>query len=278
MKREQKVLVVSAVINVLVFTLKIIGGLVFSSMTLIMDGIYTISDFVTDILAIIGSKIGRKRANKKHPFGYGRFEYIMQGLIGVIIFMVGCGLLIYSFFIEYQKPNLTILFVLLLVILFKGLSSNYLFASGKKISSVILINSAKESFLDVLSSLFIVFVVIFGQWFSSLDFVGSICISLMIVIEGISIVFDNVVLLIGEDDNNKEIKSEIKKLIEKDKDLVYADSFLIKNGSYYQVEIEMGVNASMSVRELLRKELRIRKALKNKNKTIKFISFNIRKG
>ena len=49
--------------------------MLFNCYALIADGIYTLSDFITDILAMIGARVGKKRANKKYPFGYGRFEY-----------------------------------------------------------------------------------------------------------------------------------------------------------------------------------------------------------
>lgn len=276
MKKEQRALKVSALINVFVSFLKIMGGTIFNSHALIADGIYTVSDFSTDILAMIGAKVGGKRANKKHPFGYGRFEYIMQIFIGLIILGVGFFIAYKSFFIEYTKPNLTVLFIVVLVIFLKALSSNYLMQVGKNISSLMLINSAKESFLDVLSSCLIFILIIVSRFFPYADIIGSLFIALLINIEAGKIILENVILLIGEDDNNKEIKNNLKKIINKIKKETYSDSFLIKNGRYYQATIVLAVDEEMTVKELLRLERKIKKEIKKERELkIKYLDFEV---
>lgn len=275
MKKEQRTLMISAFINLLVLILKIGSGILFNCYTIIADGIFTLSDFITDFLAMIGARVGKKRANKKYPFGYGRFEYIMQIFIGMVILFVGFYLGFRSFFIEAQPANLNILLIVILVILLKGLSANYLMQMGKEISSLILVNSAKESFLDVISSVMVFFVVIIGQWFSVVDIIGSIIIALLILFEGGKIIFDNVILLIGEDDNNIKIKNSLKKIINEEKDIQYADSFLIKNGSYYQATIEIAVNESITVKKLLKMEFKIKNKIKKSKLNIRFVEFTI---
>lgn len=276
MKKEQTALKVSATINIIVSFLKIWGGTFFSSHALIADGIYTVSDFSTDLLAMIGAKVGHKRANKKHPFGYGRFEYIMQIFIGVIILLVGFYISYKSFLITSSKPNLLVLFLILFVILLKVLSSNYLMHVGKDISSLMLINSAKESFLDVLSSLVIFLLIIVGQFFPFADIIGSLFIALLINITGAKIIYENIILLIGEDDNNIEIKNKLKKIINRFKRVEYSDSFLIKNGGYYQVSIVIAVDEDMSVKNLIQIERKLRKAIKEERSLkIKYIDFEI---
>lgn len=275
MKKEQRTLFVSAIINIIVFVLKIIGGMLFNCYALIADGIYTLSDFTTDILAMIGARVGKKRANKKYPFGYGRFEYIMQVFIGILIMGVGIFIAYKSLFIDYSAPDLKILWLVVLTILLKGLSSSYLMHMGKKISSLILVSSAKESFLDVLSTIMISFAILFGQIIPSIDIVASLFIALLILYEGGKIIFDNVLLLIGEDDNNSEMKGKIKSIINQEKDIEYADSFLISCGNYYQATIQIAVDDDMTVKSLLKKELNIKKKIKRSKLGIKFIDFDV---
>ncbi len=276
MKKEQKTMMVSAFFNVLVASLKLIGGTFFNSYALIADGLYTISDFSTDILAMIGAKVGGKRANKKHPFGYGRFEYIMQIFIGIVILSVGIYIAYKSFLIKPTKSNLNILFIILLVILLKTLSANYLMQMGKKISSLMLINSAKESYLDVLSSGVIFIIVLVGRFLPVLDIIGSLFIAILIIISAIKIIIQNIILLIGEDDNNQEIKSNLKKIVNKYKNVQYSDSFLIRNGNFYQANLVIAVSDEITVRELLKLENKIKNDIHKERKLkIKYLDFDV---
>lgn len=277
MHKEQKTLLVSAIINIIVFVLKIGGGLLFNCYALIANGIYTLSDFLTDILAMVGARLGGKRANKKYPFGYGRFEYAMQMLVGFLIVGVGLFIAFRSLFIEVTSPNTSILWIVILVILLKGLSSNYLMHIGNKISSIILVASAKESFLDVLATLMIFIFIIIGQVFPMIDAIGSLLMAILILYEGGKIIFDNIILLIGEDETNKELKAKIKKIVNEEKNIEYADSFLISCGNYYQVTLAIAVDASMTVKELIQKELNIKSRLRKNKLGIKFIDFDVSK-
>ncbi|MDE6284846.1 MAG: cation diffusion facilitator family transporter, partial [Bacilli bacterium] len=268
-------LLVSAFINVIVFLLKIIGGLFFQCYMLIADGIYTLCDLITDILAMIGARIGRKSANKKYPFGYGRFEYIMQIFIGVLIFCVGIFIGIKSFFIEYTSPDMQIIYIVVLTILLKGLSSNYLLHVGKKISSLMLISSAKESFIDVLSSVMVLFFILIGQKLAWIDVIGCLLMAIIILFEGGKIIFDNVILLIGEDDNNKEVKLGLKKIVNAVENVEYADSFLLKNGEYYQATIAIAIDEVVTVKDLLKIEVKIKNSIKKSKLNVKFIDFEV---
>ena len=108
MKLEQKALYLNIIVNLFVSFLKIIGGILGNAFTLMIDGIYTISDLVTDVIALFGIKIGRRRANKNHPYGYGRVFYVIELFMGVLALLVGIFVIYLSFKIDYQKPPLGI--------------------------------------------------------------------------------------------------------------------------------------------------------------------------
>lgn len=274
MKKERQALYFSMLINVLVAILKLMGGLLYGSYTLIVDAYYTICDFITDIIAFVSAKISKRRANKKFPFGYGRVEYICQMFIGILIFIFGCFIVISSFTQEFKIPNLSIIYIVILVILLKTLSSNYLYQVGKKNRSQILISSAKESFIDCISSMMVLFVILIGQFIPFVDLIGSLLISLLILWEGLNIIVGNIFALVGEDNNDTTIKKEIAKIINKNKEISYSDMALIKNGPYFQANIEIAVIDDMSVKELIKKENKIKKEIKKLKYKIKFIEFN----
>lgn len=275
MEKENKTLMFSALINIIVSVIKIGGGLIFNSYTFIIDGYYTVVDFITDILAMVGAKVSRRRANKRFPFGFGRIEYISQMLVGVIIISVGIFSCVKSFGHEFEMPNLNVLYLVFIAIALKALSSSYLLKKGKEIRSTILTTSAKESFMDVISSSIVFVVIIIGQFYSKADLIGSLIMGIMICISGIKIIIDNITALIGEDVNNKQIKKDIEKIIKRYKDIEYSDSSLIKFGLYYKIEVEIAIEDNLNVNELIKKEKKISNEIKKLKYKIKFITYNI---
>lgn len=274
MKKESKALYFSILINLIVAFLKVCGGLIYGSYTLIADGYYSICDFVTDIIALISAKVSKRRANKKYPFGFGKIEYVSGMLIGFLILLVGCFTIFNSFQVKYIIPNLNIIYVIIYVIFLKTLSSNYLYQIGKKNRSQILISSAKESFIDVVSSTMVLLIILLGQFVPVVDLIGSLLISILILWEGLKIINDNIFALVGIDKNDKEIKTTIETIVNENKNFLYSDSFLIKSGSYYQATIEIAVDNDLKVKDLIKYENKIKNKLKKTKYHIKFVDFN----
>ena len=88
MKVEFKILIYSMINNLVISTLKIIGGFILGLSSLLADGLHTFCDFITDIICIVGAKLAKRRPTKRHPFGYGKFEYLTNQFIGVILFLL----------------------------------------------------------------------------------------------------------------------------------------------------------------------------------------------
>ena len=76
--KENKIIIITMIFNFIVAVLKLISGLLFSFSTLIADSIQSFIDFITDITSLIANKIGKKRANKNYPFGYGQVYYYLS--------------------------------------------------------------------------------------------------------------------------------------------------------------------------------------------------------
>ena len=70
--KENTVIIITMIINLIVAIMKITLGIIFSFSTLIADSIQSFIDFVTDITSLIANKIGKRRANNTYPFGYGQ--------------------------------------------------------------------------------------------------------------------------------------------------------------------------------------------------------------
>ena len=97
-KREKEIIKTSfigIIANVLLVGFKTFVGFVAGSISIIMDALNNLTDALSSIITIIGTKLSNKRPNKKHPYGYGRIEYITSTLIAALILFAG-GMAIYE--------------------------------------------------------------------------------------------------------------------------------------------------------------------------------------
>ena len=277
MKKERKSLIFSMFINLTVSILKIIGGLFLGSYTLVTNGYYTLCDFSEEVLAFIGSLIGHKRANKKHPFGYGKTEYIAQILVGVIFILLAIYIFIKSLYLEYAQTNPIIIFVILSVTLMQFLNSNYLLQIGKDIHSQMLFASCHSSYYDALLTIISSLFILLSVWVSFFDYLGVLLIIILIFYKGLRIILDNIVLINGQNDNSDKIINKIKSIIKKTKDVTFSSASLVNVKDYYCVTIEIGVEDALTMGELLHLEFYLKNQIHKNIKTIKTIDFEILK-
>lgn len=280
MKVEQRVLVYSMINNLIIAVIKFIGGVIFGLGSLLADGMHTFSDFVTDIVCLIGSKISKKKPTKYHPFGFGRVEYLTNLFVGIVLLLLGVYIVISSFFKESVIPPLSLLYLLGLVFLMKVIAIIVMHHVGEKINSGVLITSVEESKADLYSTLGVVLITILLQYsnkFSALkyaDMVGSILIGLIVLKTAFKIIIDNSLSLLGEVDEDEEPINNLKNLLKEYKRIKDYDIELIKYGSYYKLQMNLELDPTLSLRQVtnlvnkLKKDIRYHHSLKIKYVTI----------
>ena len=113
--KEKKVIIITALLNLLVASIKLFSGLIFSFSTLIADSIQSFIDFFTDIASLIANKIGKRRANKTYPFGYGQVYYLSNLLTGLLLFLIGIFIVVHTFINNKEfVPSINILIILII--------------------------------------------------------------------------------------------------------------------------------------------------------------------
>ena len=275
MKLEQKALYLNIIVNLFVSFIKIAGGIFWNAFTLTTDGIYTISDLVTDVIALIGIKIGRRRANKNHPYGYGRAFYVIELFMGVLAFIVGILVIYLSFKIDYQKPPLGIILLILGIVFLKLISAKNLFLVGKKKKNELLVVSSLESKTEAYSSLGLIVIIILSQFIPKIDMIGGIFIAVLLIIQSIKIIKQNINFLIGNTYEDEHIKDKVKKIVDKYKVINILDITIINAGPYYQLILKIKAHRNVKVSYLLKVQNKIKKELKAKTWGIKFIEFRL---
>ena len=81
--------VIGIIANVFLAAFKAVIGLTTNSIAIVMDAVNNISDAASSVITIIGTKLAGKEPNKKHPFGYGRIEYLSAMIISILVLYAG---------------------------------------------------------------------------------------------------------------------------------------------------------------------------------------------
>ncbi len=144
------------VCNVLLFAVKLFAGLLSGSVSIMADAVNNLSDAASSVVTLIGFKLAEKPADKDHPYGHARYEYLsglaVAGMILVIGFELGKSSvqkILDPTAIDFSLPVLTVLAVSVLVKLWLCIFNRKL---GKKISSSALLATATDSRNDVIAT------------------------------------------------------------------------------------------------------------------------------
>ena len=218
---RQKTIIRTSVIgilaNVFLAGFKAAVGLLSNSISFVLDAVNNLSDALSSVITIIGSKLSAKPSDKKHPMGYGRIEYLSALIIGVIVLYAGVTAMIESFknIFEPETPDYsaTALIIIGVAVLVKIVLGTYVSRVGKKVSSDSLIASGKDALMDaVISTSVLVAAVIYLIWGVSLEAYLGVIISVFIIKAGFEVLRDTVSQILGEridSELSRQIKAEI---------------------------------------------------------------------
>jgi len=194
---------VSIIANLFLFAAKLIVGLLINSIALIADSIHSLSDVSTSIIVIVGYRISEKPADREHPFGHQRAEYVATLIIAVLLVVAGVEF-IRSAAGRLNNPGLStvtygiLIFVFLTIIVkyWLGAFAKYI---GKLIDSQMLRADALHHYTDSISSI-LVLLAIGGSklGYTFLDGVGGILVGVLLIYAGVKIAREAVDTLIGK--------------------------------------------------------------------------------
>ena len=280
--KENKIIIITAFFNLIVAFLKLISGITFSFSTLIADSIQSFIDFFTDITSILANKVGKRRANKTYPFGYGQVYYLANLFTGFLLFLIGIFILYQFFFFQgHFEPSVSIAIVLIIVLILKMLVIKLLQHYGKKFKSELMIEASKESKADFISTCVVLVILILSFFeeyipdFINIDKIGSLGMSIYVFYTSIKMIISNIRGMFINDEENNEIKEEIEKELKKYKNLYFKNVKIIKMSSYYSVFLQVRIDENTTIKEYLLLEKRIKSQLKSANKLIRFIDIEI---
>lgn len=204
---------VGIICNCLLAAGKLIVGHMTSSMSITADGLNNLSDGASSIVTLLGFKLAEKPADRKHPYGHARIEYIAGLTVAVMILFIGLELgkssvekLIDPEPIEFSFTAVWVLCASILVKLFMMLFN---LKMGRKINSNTLLATAADSRNDVMTTSAVLAASIVEHFYDvRIDGVMGIAVSLFILYSGIKLAGETMSPLLGEG-ANPELQKQI---------------------------------------------------------------------
>lgn len=203
--------------NILICSAKFIIGSLVHSISIISDGFNNLSDCASCIVTMFGYKMASKPADKDHPFGHGRMEYLTSLIIAAVIVLVGGELLKTSVtkIIHPTEVKFTVVAVVVLVLsiaikIWMGYFNNKL---GRRINSSVMLATAKDSFSDVAATSATLIALFASIWTDlPIDGVMGVIVSVIILIAGFGIIRETVDQLLGKP-ADEELVEQLKKVV-----------------------------------------------------------------
>lgn len=195
--------IVGIILNILLFLVKFIIGFFINSISVTADAFNNLSDAASSVIGLVGVKLANRPADKEHPFGHGRYEYITALIVAFLVMQVGfsCFQSSINKIIHPEATHISVIsiFILCLSILVKIWLSLFNRKIGKKINSSVMKATATDALGDVMITSSMVASLIFS-YFTGLMIDGyvGIAVSIFVLIAGFNIARETFEPLLGQ--------------------------------------------------------------------------------
>ena len=239
--------IIGIITNVFLAAFKAVIGIISHSIAVTLDAVNNLSDALSSVITIIGTKLGAKQPNKNHPLGYGRIEYLSSMLVAAIVLYAGITSLVESVKkiispeeADYSAVSLIIISVAIAAKLVLG---SYVKRQGKKHNSGALVASGSDALFDaILSASVLACAVVYLIWNISLEAYVGVVISLFIIRAGFEMMSETVNDILGKRADREET-AKIKRLICEEPEVRGAYDLIMfnygPNKNYASVHIEL---------------------------------------
>ena len=207
--------------NLFLFVVKIIAGTLSNSIAIVADAVKNLSDFASSIMTLIGFKLASKPADREHPYGHARFEYISGLIVSIMVFVVGFQFAqdsVHKIFTP-EKTDFTLLTAVILAasVLLKLWQCSFYRTVGKMTNSETLLASAADSRSDVISTSVVLAGALITRFSGyNLDGYMGIAVAVLIMVTGYQLVRKTSNPLLGEAPSKQLVDDIYHTIKEKD--------------------------------------------------------------
>lgn len=238
---RQKFGIISGIIgictNLVLAAFKLIIGILTASVAIMADAMNNLSDAGSSIISFVSFKLSAKPADRDHPFGHARIEYVASMVVSFLILLVGFEMLIDSLgvvlgFSEANTPDFsTVSLIILGVSVFVKLALSIFYRKvGKKIDSSVILASSTDSFFDSISTFAVLIssIVIKYTDLAIIDSIVGLAVSVLIIWAGIRTLNETKNSILGEAPV-KETVEEIMKIVKEYPEIIGTHDLLVHN-------------------------------------------------
>ena len=206
MEREKKIIktsILGILVNLVLVVFKATIGLLVNSIAIVLDAVNNLTDAISSVVTIVGTKLANKKPDKNHPYGHGRIEYFASVIVSFIVLFAGITALkesvekiINPLDTDYSLVSLIIIAVAVVV---KFVFGRYVKDVGRKVNSQSLVASGEDAFMDsVLSFSTLIAGIINYVWHITIEGYIGIVISIFIIKSAIEILKETLNIMIGQ--------------------------------------------------------------------------------
>ncbi|MBQ2462596.1 MAG: cation transporter [Clostridia bacterium] len=264
--------IIGILVNVLLAAFKAAIGLITHSIAVTLDAVNNLSDALSSVITIVGTKLAGKLPDKKHPLGYGRIEYLSAMIVSALVLYAGITSLVESIksIISPEKPDYSVVSLIIVgsAVVAKLLLGTYVKRTGKRVNSASLEASGSDAMFDsIISASVLLCALIYIAFGLSLEAYAGVIISIVIIRSGVEMLRDTLDDILGKRYDPEELQA-IKNTIAEDPDVfgVY-DLILHSYGPDRNVgSVHVEVRDEMTATESDKMERRISKNVYEKHK------------
>ena len=262
-------------VNIVLALLKIMAGKIFYSMSLLSDGLNSLSDLITNVLVIVGLKVGSNPEDKEHPFGHGKIESVFSVIIGTFIMITAFELIKDNFskltsFSNENNVNITLIPIVItvLAILIKIFQLTFMKKKAKKYNNALINSLLADYNTDIVISSSVLFGLLLSRIHPIFDTIVGFIVSIYIIKSGYELIKENSLILMDSQDDAliEKIRSEILQFEE----IENAHDFrMTTSGKDIYMFVDVRMDKNKTIEEAHDITNKISKKIKHKYKNIK---------
>ena len=239
--------IIGILANIFLAAFKAAVGIISNSIAVVLDAVNNLSDALSSVITIVGTKLAGKLPDKKHPLGYGRIEYLSAMIVSAIVLYAGITALVESVkkIIHPEKADYSAvaLIIIAMAVVVKLALGRYVKAKGKAVNSSALVASGSDALFDaILSASVFASAVFFLVTGISLEAYVGVLISIMILKAGYEMITETLDDILGKR-ADKETSIQVKKLLVAEPEVRGAFDLIINdygpNKNYASVHLEL---------------------------------------
>ena len=265
-------------VNIILAFMKIVSGKIFNSVSLSADGLNSFSDLITNILVILGLKVGANPEDKEHPFGHGKIESVFSVIIGTFIMITAFNMIQDNITNAIDKQNIKIspiVFVIIIsALVIKILQLVFIKYKTEKYNNALINSLIKDYKADIVITGSVIAGVFLSQINPLFDIVIGILIALYIMKEGYGLIKENSLILL--DSQDEELLEKVKEDISEFSGVENTHDFrMTTSGKNVFITADIRVDKNITVDEAHDITNRISKSIKHKYKNIKRVTLHV---